>query len=155
VAKKKGDFDLTVPKLDLSLNDLPDDLDEKLRTTYLAYIRDRDRRHLKRLDYLATFSEAKASGSLAGIRDFGSRRPAPENPGPKLKFKRVDLDLIPVLIRFMTEDNCKLKTAIRKAEEQGLVKGLGVAASKVERVARTLKEFRASMEKEAQAWRNK
>ena len=155
MAKKKGDHEFTAPQADLTLDDLPDDLDEKLRTTCLAYMRDRDRRHLKRVDYLAAFSEAKASGSMASIRDLGSRRPAPENPGPKRKYKQADLDLIPVLLRFMGEDDWKLKPAIRKADEQGLVKGHGAAASRVERVARTLKEIRTRMEREAQAWRNK
>ncbi len=154
MAKKKGDIKITVPSADLSLKDLPvkqksfEDAQETWMTT-------RDREAARRAERQYLLLKAKKDG-LAAVNHLWKRPPIPMKAGTKTIYKQADLSLIPTLTKFMTNHAIRLKTAVRMAEEQGLVSGHWAGPdSRVERVARNLKDHRKDMEKEAQARRNK
>ena len=153
MAKKKGDIKIKVPSADVNLEDLPvkqksfEDAQETWMTT-------REREAARRAERQYLLLKAKKDG-LAAVNHLWKRPPIPEKAGPKIKYKTRDLALRPTLVEFMADYDIKLKTAIRMAEDQGLLSGFGTSENKVERVARNLKDYRKDMEKEAQVRRNK
>ena len=154
MAKKKGDIKITVPSADLGLEDLPvkqksfEDAQETWMTT-------RDREAARRAERQYLLLKAKKDG-LAAVNHLWNRPPIPEKAGPKIKYKTCDLALRPTLVEFMADYDIKLKTAVQMAEGQGLIEGYWAGSdSRVERVARNLKDHRKDMEKEAQTRRNK
>ena len=151
MAKKKGDIDITVPSVDLSLEDLPvkhEDFQDAFETWMLT----RDREQLRRAEFRYIFLKAKGAG-LASTGELWGRQPVPQKAGTPELYRKSDELLKPMLIELMAKDDLTLMEAAREAVKKGCVSGFGTPDSLARRLVRRFD--RKKMEESAQALRKK